>query len=260
MTNTDGNGISEHPHQNNHIVILGYNKIAQVLIQELVNAKQKVSVLTEEQNLLEKVRTDFSSPLVYACQGVITDRVMLDQLYVKNSIQVLVNAGNDEDSLLTILKLKKMYQGLNFVVMLENEELKETFESAGVSYVVSKESVNAKVITSYMYEDDVAETVVDLMEATKIDDDHDMQQYLICSNNPYIGKTYGELFWYLKDELNVLLTGVQNDAGRESDGEIHLLPDQDKLISEGAYVFVITDAAKEPKLEELFGVSEGIKM
>ena len=53
----------------------------------------------------------------------------------------------NKQKLIAILNMKKSYPDAKFLVTLDNPDLKETFQSAGVTYALSKNEMAANVST-----------------------------------------------------------------------------------------------------------------
>ena len=69
---------------------------------------------------------------------------------------MFINLTNDTEKLVYILNLKKSFPNLDYVVTLDNGDLKNTFISAGVTNTISKHEISSKLLASYMFEPDVA--------------------------------------------------------------------------------------------------------
>ena len=170
---------------------------------------------------------------------------------------IFINSGSDSDKLITILNIKKIYTDIEFVVILENSELKDTFVSAGVTYVLSKNEIASKLVASYIFEPAVADFTKDLITSTsneqENEQEYDIQQYRITNQNPYLGAKYGTLFSELKSKYNIIAIGL--NKGRTKG--LLKAPSDDERIEENDDVIVIANGANEKYMRDTFLVCEG---
>lgn len=240
-----------------HVVIIGWDAFSKRITWELLNAKREVAVITRKD--LETIQEEFHDQPVRAIQRNLTSYDSFSDVNIDESDSVFVNLEKDEDSLIAVLNMKKLYEDLEYAVILGNDDLLETFKSAGVSYVVSKSTITARIVTSYIYEEDVAEAESDFLAATETEEDYDIQQYLVTEDNPYAGKPYGDAFWDLKNRHNIVPLGLSK-PGDSGEGErvLHKIPDDDLRVEPGDYFVVALQGKNEQHMEDIFGVMEGV--
>lgn len=239
-----------------HIVIIGWDVFSRMITQRLRASDQRVAIITEKEENLSAIEEEFPEPEVQAIHRNLTSYASFTAVNIEDSLRVFVNLPADEESLVAILNLKKEYDGLDFVVVLSNDELEQTFVTAGVSYVVSAESIASKIVTSYLYEPDVATYEVDLLAGTEEDGDHDVQQYRIKSDCQFAGQDFRDVFWAVKNEVNCLVIGLAKET---ADGfDLIKLPEDRVTVEAGDYLILLVKGAREQELQEIFGVNEGI--
>ncbi len=240
---------------NRYVVIIGWDTFSRNLTRELVNANRKVGVITESRDRAEAIEEEFSDDPVVVLRRQLTNFSAFSEISIEDSREVFVNLETDEKCLVAILNMKELYDDLEFVVVLENEELKKTFRSAGVSYVISRIAVSSRVVASYLYEEDVAKVERDLMSATTSSDDYDIQQYLVTDNSPYRNQNYGTVLEDIRNRFDALLIGLS--AQGENGRTLHKLPDEDRMVKEGDYLIIMLRGKMEPKLREHLGIGQG---
>lgn len=241
-----------------HVVILGWDEFTSLVTEQLVAADHQVVVVTGEEEARDRIYEAFDRSQVLVFESYLSDFRELAEIRIESSLKVFVNLENDRESLVAILKMKELYDGLAYDVLLEDKELKDTFYVAGVQYAVSKFNISAKVLASHLFEPDAAEYLVDLLAAAETDEDLDVQQYAILESNPLAGEPYGEVFWRLKKEYNCVPVGLS----KPSDGrvaELHKIPDDDMIVEPGDFLIVVLRGSSEGGIEELFGVREGMR-
>ena len=169
---------------------------------------------------------------------------------------VFVNLPDDTEKLVYILNLKKAYENLEFVVTIENSNLKNTFIGAGVTNAISPNEISSKILASYMFEPDVASYTEDIMSFAKNENDYDIKQFLVTHDNPYLNKTYQESFFDLKKRYNTILIGISK---KDKNGNRKLIknPLGEVGINLGDYLIVILNGTSFELILKVFNVEEG---
>ena len=240
-----------------HVVIVGWGEVSRNVTQRLRTSGREVAIITEEERYLGAIEEEFSESEVRAIHRHLTDYESFSAVNIESCFRIFVNLPSDKESLVAIFNLKKRYDDLEFVVVLSNRELEKTIETAGVSYVISPESVASKLVTSSLYEPDVARFEVDLLAGSG-EGGCDVQQYRVTKDSPFAGTTFGKALERLKDELTCTPLGV---AKRLQDGsyDVQTVPKKSLEIGEDDYLLVIAAADDEQDLQKLFGVHEGLR-
>jgi voltage-gated potassium channel len=175
---------------------------------------------------------------------------------IKKAAIVFINLADDTQKLVYLLNLKKHFGNLKFIVTLDNTNLKDTFHSAGVSYVLSKNEIAAKMVASYIFEPDVAAYNADLLASSKTEFDLDIQEYRVTAKNPYLGKSFGQAFLQAKKELNSILIGISKQIDKKR--KLFKNPPDSTIINKGDYLILITDGKSEKRISKAFGIQEGV--
>jgi len=68
-----------------------------------------------------------------------------------------------------------------------------------------KNEISSKLLASYIYEPDVAVFSEELLAYAHEEDEYDMKQIVVKSDNPYAGVFYEKAFFDLKKLYNVVL-------------------------------------------------------
>ena len=240
----------------NHIVILGWDAFAKSITEQLLNAEREIAIITDKRDDIDLIPQEFPYKSVFVLYSELNNYNCIRKANLDHAFMVLVNLQNDTEKLIAILNLKKEFTDLNFTVILENIDLRDTFQSAGVTYVLSKNEIASKLIASYIFDPDVAEFTTDLMSSNKSSDQYDLQQYLVLENNPYVNQKYGEVFFDFKNRFNCFLLGISKF--QDNKRKLLKLPPDDTLIEPGDYLIVILNELQAIKVEKFFGVKEGL--
>ena len=239
-----------------HAVIIGWNEFGWHVVDQLVGVGRQVSVVTNRKDDVELIREKYNSKNVFVLFSDYNNHELIKKSNIETANIVFVNMMDDTEKLVYVLNLKKVFPETEFVVTLENGDLKNTFLSAGVSNTISTQEISSKLLASYMFEPDVAGYSESILSYAKSDSDYDIKQLLITSNNPYNGKAYQEVFFDLKKRYNSVLIGITK---RDKYGQKKLIknPLGDLKVHTGDYLIIILNGKAYKLLKKIFGVEEG---
>ena len=240
----------------NHVVIIGWNEFAQSVMNHLTAAGKCVAIVTKIRTDVDIIRESYSSELVYTLYSDYNNFDLIEKSNIRKSSIVFINLTDDTEKLVYIINLKKAFDNLNYVVTLDNGNLKNTFHHAGVTYAISKNEISSKLLASYIYEPDVALFSEEIMAYAHEEYDYDMKQVLVKGDNPFVNMFYEKAFFDLKKESNVVLIGVVKIV----DGKRKMLknPEGSITIDQGDYLILLMDRKGEQKLKRLFKMEEGL--
>jgi voltage-gated potassium channel len=237
-----------------HIIVIGWDAFCKDVITQLINADNRAAVLTDKKDDIDKINQHFKPKQVFACFSDIKNYDSLKLLNIQKAKSIFINNGEDADKLIAILNIKKKYPDISIVVLLDNTELKDTFISAGVTFVLSKNEITSKILASHIFEPAVAGFIKDLITSTDNQNEYDLQQYRVNENNPFLDTKFGVMFGELKDSHNIVAIGLNKHDGR---GLIKI-PSNEEIIELGDDVIVIANGVTEKIIKKLFKTSEGI--
>ncbi|MDA3890166.1 MAG: potassium channel family protein [Salinivirgaceae bacterium] len=239
----------------NHFVIIGWDSFAKNVADQIVNANCNIAVVTNNNTDLELIKDMYPEKRVFVLLADFENHEALLKVNIQGSNSVFVNFSDDTKSLIYIINLKKQYN-VNVVVALQTSELKETFQTVGVNYIVSKNDITSKLVASYIFEPDVAAFTEDLIETSVKENDFDMHEFKIIESNPFLEVNYFDAFVKLKKEYNCVLVGITKII----DGQRTLIknPTEDLNIEINDYILIIAGANFKKKIEDDFGVKEGV--
>lgn len=238
-----------------HIIILGWDSFSESVAQQLVKADKKVAVMTDVKNHTDLIYQKFRSKEMFVCFSDLSNYDSLELLNIDKARTVFLNNGSDSDKLIAILNIRRICPDVDFVVLLDDINLRETFINAGVTYVLSKNEIASRLVASYIFEPAVAEFTKDLITSTDSELEYDIQQYCIMKNNAYAGKEYGFVFDDLRKKHNVQAIGLQKSGDKPG---LHKFPDDSEIVEAGDYIILIANGKTEKSMQNLFGVEEGI--
>ncbi len=240
----------------NHVVIIGWNDFSQSVISHLIGARRQVAIVTKERSHIDIIREYYTYDQVYTLYSDYNNFDFIDKTNIRDSSVVFINLNDDTEKLVYIINLRKRFDNLNLVVTLDNGNLKQTFQNAGVTYAISKNDISSKLLASYIYEPDVAIFSEELIAYAHAEDEYDMKQFIVKNDNPFSGTPYDKAFLDLKMDCNVILIGLV----KTSEGKRNLLknPEGNVKIEEGDYLVVMLDRKGLEKMKLIFHIEEGI--
>jgi voltage-gated potassium channel len=240
----------------NHIVIIGWNEFAQSVVSHLLAAGRQVAVVTKDRSAIDIIHEYYSSDKVFTLYSDYNHFDLLEKANIRQAAVVFINMADDTEKLVYIINIKKRYADLNYVVTLDNGNLKNTFINAGVTYAISKNEISSKLLASYIYEPDVAFFTEELIAYAHEPHEYDMKQVLVAENNPFAGVPYEKAFFDLKKQCNVVLLGiVQNQNGRRV---LLKNPEKPIIIRPGNYLVILLDGPGGDRVRQYFKLEEGV--
>lgn len=240
----------------NHVVVIGWNDFSQSVMTHLTAAGKQVAIITKNRADIDIIREYYSSDLVYTLYSDYNNFDLMEKANIAEASIVFINLNDDTEKLVYIINLKKHFDNLNYVVTLDNGNLKSTFHNAGVTYAISKNEISSKLLASYIYEPDVALFSEEIIAYAHEDDEYDMKQVLVRKDNPLAGMFYDKAFFDLKKESNVVLIGLVKMV----EGKRKMLknPEGSVKIEVGDYLILLMDRKGQSKLKRRFNMQEGL--
>ncbi|HRG77964.1 MAG TPA: NAD-binding protein [Cyclobacteriaceae bacterium] len=239
---------------NNHVVIIGWNDFGRSVISHLVAAGKQVAVITRERSSIDAIREFYDTDKVYTLYADYSNFELLEKANIKNASIVFVNLSDDTEKLVYVINLKKIFADLNYVVTLDNGNLKGTFQNAGVTYTICKNEISAKLMASYIFEPDVALFSEEILAYAHNDHEYDIKQMKILAGNPFVGSYYDKAFFDLKKSCNVILIGLVKMNGTER--KFIKNPDGSVKIEAGDYLVMMMDGKGKDALKKQFRIQE----
>lgn len=240
----------------NHVVIIGWNEFGQSVIGHLIAAGKQIAIITKERSTIDIIREYYNTDQVFTLYSDYNNLEMLEKSNIRDASIVFINLNDDTEKLVYVINLKKHFSNLNYVVTLDNGNLKSTFQNAGVTYTISKNEISAKLLASYIYEPDVALFSEEIIAYAHEEDDYDIKQIQIKADNPFIGSYYEKAFFDLKKTCNVILIGIVKVS---KEGRKFLKnPDESVKIEASDYLVIMMDGKGSEKLKKYFQITEGL--
>ena len=239
-----------------HVVIIGWNDFSQSVISHLIAAGRQVAIVTKDRPSIDIIHEFYPQDNVFTLYSDYNNFEHLERANITEASVVFINLNDDTEKLVYIIDIKKHYKDLNYVVTLDNGNLKSTFVNAGVTYAISKNEISSKLLASYIYEPDVAILSEELIAFAHEDHEYDMKEFLIIRGNPLIGMPYEKAFFDLKKQCNVVLFGLVRV--NESKRTLYKNPEGNLAIQDGDYLVMLMDRKGQDRLNRVFHIEEGV--
>ncbi len=241
----------------NHTAIVGWNSFSRSVADQLIGVGSKVAILTSEKANIDLILEHYHhSKNLYVLFTEFDNFDLIKNAQLDKASTIFLNASSDTDNLVHLLNFKKHYMHPNYIVLLDNADLRGTFRSAGVTYAVSKHEISSQLLASYIFEPDVAEFGEEIISNAKTDTEYDIMMYRVIATNPYVNKLYDDVFFDLKKTYNTVLIGITKNIN----GKRKLIknPSESLNVEIGDYLVFISNAQNCVGIKEVFGVEEGI--
>jgi len=240
----------------NHVVIIGWNDFGKSVISHLVAAGKQVAIVTKDRSSIDSIRESFNSDQVFTLYTDYANHELLEKSNIRRASIVFVNMNDDTEKLVYVINLKKHFADLNYVVTLDNGNLKNTFQNAGVTYTICKNEISAKLMASYIFEPDVALFSEEILAYAQDEADYDIKQMKVPAGNSFVGSFYDKAYFDLKKTCNVILVGLV----KMKEGKRHFMknPEGAVTIEADDYRVMMMDGNARAKLKKQFRIHEEV--
>lgn len=241
----------------NHVVIIGWNRYAQTVLEQLVAAGVKIAIILDRRSQLELLAENYEKDQVYFLLADHHNFELARKANIEAASIVFVNLDDDTDKLVYLVNSSKFYhRKIRHAAVVNDHELVPAFKAAGADVVLSRDEIDAKLTASFIFEPEVAKYTEQLISTAVDEESFDVQQYRVIAKNRFKDRYYHDAFFEIKKQLDAILIGLATTV----DGEHVVLgnPDDPELkISEGDYLILITSGRAAKQLQRAFGVAEG---
>jgi len=239
-----------------HAIIIGWSSFGQAVTDQLTGAGKKVVVVTNQKDGIDFIHEHYSTKQVFVLYSEFKSPEQLDKINIADSSAVFINLDSDTEKLVFIINTKKIYANLNYIVTLDNANLKSTLLEAGATYALSKTEIAAKLLASYIFEPDVAIFNEEIISVAENETKYDMKQYMVTEKNPYNGMFYDKVFYDIKKECNAVLVGIV----KCTNGKRTLIknPETSITVEANDYLLMLINGTSEKKVDRMFQIKEGL--
>lgn len=238
-----------------HFIIIGWDDFGRQVADQIVKSKNRVAIVTNKKDDVDLIAELYPKEYAFTLFTDFHNYQGLEKVNIEKATKTFVNFTDDTETLIYIINLKKHYQNLDFVVMVNSQELKETFNSIGATYIISKNEIASRLVASYIFEPDVATFTEDLMATSITGDDYDILEYRVTESNPFNGKQYMDAFVDLKMKYDCVLMGISKNENNQL--VLYKNPGKGMTVNTGDYLIIMSNGVAKKDVEATFGVIEG---
>ena len=236
-----------------HIVILGYTPIGQAALRELLAQEERVAVITEEVTDVANLRTLAHEDRLFATYGPPAERQMLERVNIQAAHSVIVATKDDTTNLIAALNVRSLVPKVRIVVSVNRPELRETLETAGVTYVASPGDMGGRLCADAAFRPEVANAIEEL---TTVSSGADMSEYMLSADTPISNQTLLEAEGLVRKHTDCLVLGYARHNGT-GDYTTVLNPPQTFRFQPGDAIIIMGSLDNIHKFHRWFGIEQG---
>src|SRR6266487_1820360 len=110
----------------NHVVIIGWNEFSHSVVSHLIGAGRQVAVISKERSHVDLIREYYTLEQVFTLFTDYHNFDILEKANIRQASIVFINLNDDTEKLVYVINMKKHFADLNYVVTLDNGNLKST--------------------------------------------------------------------------------------------------------------------------------------
>lgn len=128
---------------NDHYIICGYGRVGSVVLNELIQRKQKVIVIDCDKEHIEKLNEEYNidrNPNILTIVGDATDQNNMNKFKIKESNALILTTRSDVTNLFIVLSIRDISPDTWIVSRASKEENIKRLYNAGADKVISPET------------------------------------------------------------------------------------------------------------------------
>ena len=244
-----------------HVVICGWTNIGKVTLDELIATEQKTVVITDDEDEITKIRDAGDKKYLYTVFGDYKNPKVLKRANIDEAKTIVIATDDDTESLIISLTVKDINPDARMIVSINNDELKNTLYSAGVTYVSSPTEMAGRMVASAAFEPEVARFVEDITTSTS---GYDVQQYVISPTSFANGMSVAKFQKKMQEMDGPLLVAVgkykpekRKNRGSPENWKLITNPSSKLKIKENDVVVVIGNSEENGRLARSLKSKQG---
>ncbi len=234
-----------------HFVICGWTAIGEIALEELLMDDNQISVITDNKDDVTSIKRKGNRKNLFPIYGDPSKTEILEQAGVNKASVVILCMEDDSQNLITALHIKDKNPSARLIVKTNRNELKETMEIAGVTFVTTPYELSGRLVASAAFEPDVANFVDDITTATD-KGGYDLREYII-DKRAKVNKIAREL----KKKTNTTLLAVAKPNDEDDKWDLHPNPEHEMIVHPGDSIVLLGNNEEFESVEELLGKSHG---
>jgi len=144
-----------------HVIIIYWNRLSHYIYGQLKTNDVKSVVVVKS----EEVGRELSDEGITVVVGSYTREETLIKAGIDKARAVILAQEDASERLISLLKVRKLSKDVDVIVVSHEEEMEDVFLQAGATKVANISDIGGRDEASYVFEPNVAETLLDLAEA-----------------------------------------------------------------------------------------------
>jgi voltage-gated potassium channel len=133
-----------------HVVIVGWNDLSKIVADKLMDDSRNIALIIEDRDNFEAAESHFKDTDIFLTFADAINEEIFDRVNLKDANTIFVNRPGDAENLITLLSINEYDPDAQTIICAYNEELIRTFNSAGATYVLSRQDILAQIISNYI--------------------------------------------------------------------------------------------------------------
>ena len=240
----------------NHVILFGWNSMSRQVLDSLLSTDIYIVVVTDHKDNVDLIYDEYGRKKIFVLFSDLKNSELYDKINAKKSKMIFISIKDESESIMHVINFKKHCPNNDIIITTTKSRLKGTFEAAGARHVISQSEIISKLVASYIFEPDVAELNLDLLDSSEFEHEYDVMEFKVTKDNIYLNSNCKELFHNIKKDFDAVLLAI-----RKLDNNKRVLmknPGKGVIVEAGDYLIVMGNHPIRINMEQSFDVKEGV--
>ncbi len=189
----------------NHIIICGFGRMGQNLVNDLRSAAQQVVAIDSDPIAVDEA----IAAGVLCVHGDATEESLLESVHIRRATTLVTTLPSDAESVFITLTARNLNPSLQIIARAEHQSTEKKLRQAGANKVVMPTIVGARQMVRMI----TRPTTTDLMELVSESGvaDLELDEFLIHEDGALVGVSVGETEAHRRHKL--LVIGIKRSGG-----------------------------------------------
>jgi len=228
-------------HMENHVIVIGFGRNGQQVIEELEAHNQPFVVIDQSHDVLQ----NYTGKPIRFIEGDATEDAVLVKAGVAKALSIVTTLPNDADNLFVALTARSLSDNIRIVSRASSESAEKKLRFAGVKSVVMPEKIGGAHMAKLIARPDI----VEFLEHLSIHgEDPTNLEEIECRNLPeeFINKTIFEIGVRKKSGANIV-------GFKTPEGKYIINPTPDTVVIPDSKLFVLGTDEQIKSMKKILG-------
>jgi voltage-gated potassium channel len=228
-------------HMENHVIVIGFGRNGQQVIEELEAHNQPFVVIDQSHDVLQH----YTGKPFRFIEGDATEDAVLEKAGVAKALSIVTTLPNDADNLFVALTARSLSDNIRIVSRASSESAEKKLRFAGVKSVVMPEKIGGAHMAKLIARPDI----VEFLEHLSIHgEDPTNLEEIECRNLPeeFINKTIYEIGVRKKSGANIV-------GFKTPEGKYIINPTPDTVVIPDSKLFVLGTDEQIESMKKILG-------